>query len=677
MKFIRIKMNNFMRYKGENEIVFSRDPEKNVTVVLGDNTAGKTTLAQAFRWGLYGRVTNTQYDDVKNVSLLNNDVLAAMDANSSWKEVRVEIEIENTDSSGTIYEYRIIRKAMFARKFPQLVAVQKHDSLEVYVTDKSTGQTEPISQNDVKDIINQLLPEDLSPYFLFDGEKWNDTKSNSSDIKESIENLLGISAIRVMKEHLGSGGQYSVINQLKKKISGTGSEYSNNEKNISDTYQMIENTKKKISDYKANGDCFSKKAAEIEGILNANPNVEKDQAECKRLEHDIERNSKNMKEYYADIVTYFSKSYKYFAAPLLQKIVEILKDVELEGVDIPGVTDKTIMYLLENRRCLCGHEILPGSSEEAELLRLINVVPPAEIGAIVLRFQEKIASWNDNSYELLETITDKADSYQMLYFENIDNDDDLYRLQKKVDRKVNFANERKKLNKYRKDAAQNYAKAEGLQSNIEYYKKQLANYEQKKEELALKDQKNAKIREQIAYAEELYNDASKIYESKKVPILSELNTIIEKNFREMFNEQEKMARIDENYNVKLLYRYFPKVKGNMSREATGLSEGEKIARNFAFIVSVLELVNNKKADGEDEAQQLPLILDAPFSKLSDINTAKIAQVLPPVAEQVIIFMLDKDWKPSGLAAYTDKDYIYRTVKDVNENSSKVCKSEEI
>ena len=44
MKFKSIKMTNFMRYKGEHEIIFSCDPEKNVTVVLGDNTFGKTTF---------------------------------------------------------------------------------------------------------------------------------------------------------------------------------------------------------------------------------------------------------------------------------------------------------------------------------------------------------------------------------------------------------------------------------------------------------------------------------------------------------------------------------------------------------------------------------------------------------------------------------------------------------
>ena len=47
MRFRKIKLHNFMRYKGDNELNFSCNPEKNVTIILGDNTFGKTTIAQA------------------------------------------------------------------------------------------------------------------------------------------------------------------------------------------------------------------------------------------------------------------------------------------------------------------------------------------------------------------------------------------------------------------------------------------------------------------------------------------------------------------------------------------------------------------------------------------------------------------------------------------------------
>ena len=82
MKFKTLKMKNFMRYKGVNEIDFSCDEEHNVTVVLGDNTVGKTTIAQAFRWCLYGAIMIERGKKESDYQLLNNDVLAKLDADS-------------------------------------------------------------------------------------------------------------------------------------------------------------------------------------------------------------------------------------------------------------------------------------------------------------------------------------------------------------------------------------------------------------------------------------------------------------------------------------------------------------------------------------------------------------------------------------------------------------------
>ena len=84
------------------------------------------------------------------------------------------------------------------------------------------------------------------------------------------------------------------------------------------------------------------------------------------------------------------------------------------------------------------------------------------------------------------------------------------------------------------------------------------------------------------------------------------------------------------------------------------------------------MANKKKSEGDEVAQSLPLVLDGPFSKLSSVNTSKVAKVLPSVSEQVIIFMLDKDWEPSGLGAFTDPKYMYRTMKDIDGNSSIIC-----
>ena len=50
-----LKMKNFRQFKGITEIKFSCNPQQNVTIILGNNTFGKTTLLQAFNWCFYGK----------------------------------------------------------------------------------------------------------------------------------------------------------------------------------------------------------------------------------------------------------------------------------------------------------------------------------------------------------------------------------------------------------------------------------------------------------------------------------------------------------------------------------------------------------------------------------------------------------------------------------------------
>ena len=87
-----------------------------------------------------------------------------------------------------------------------------------------------------------------------------------------------------------------------------------------------------------------------------------------------------------------------------------------------------------------------------------------------------------------------------------------------------------------------------------------------------------------------------------------------------------------------------------------LSEGEKVARNFAFIAALLEYEKDLKTSGDINATTLPIVLDGPFAKLGKENIKLISAVLPLVADQVIIFMLDKDWKYTDLDSFVGSRY---------------------
>lgn len=132
MKFKSITMENFMRYK-VNTIEFSCDPGKNVTVVLGDNTVGKTTIAQAFRFGLYGAVNMEKWKNADDYQLLNNDVLAFMDADS---KAAVSVTIVAADEEK---QYTICRKTIYSRNYPQMTCRISEKSIHEDSRSSSTG----------------------------------------------------------------------------------------------------------------------------------------------------------------------------------------------------------------------------------------------------------------------------------------------------------------------------------------------------------------------------------------------------------------------------------------------------------------------------------------------------------------------------------------------------------
>ena len=62
----KVKYHNFRPFIGNQEIEFAQDPGKNVTVILGQNTFGKSTFVLSFIWCLYGESRFDHSNDILN-----------------------------------------------------------------------------------------------------------------------------------------------------------------------------------------------------------------------------------------------------------------------------------------------------------------------------------------------------------------------------------------------------------------------------------------------------------------------------------------------------------------------------------------------------------------------------------------------------------------------------------
>ena len=91
--------------------------------------------------------------------------------------------------------------------------------------------------------------------------------------------------------------------------------------------------------------------------------------------------------------------------------------------------------------------------------------------------------------------------------------------------------------------------------------------------------------------------------------------------------------------------------GTEDREiAAGESEGSNRVKSFAFIAGLVALAKEKLIANAGEegfnlsSEPYPLVMDAPFSNADETHTANISKVLPEIAEQVIMFVMQKDWR---------------------------------
>lgn len=681
MKIKSIRLHNFMRYKGDNELHFSTDPEKNVTIVLGDNTFGKTTLAQAFRWGLYEVFNDTNYTKKKDIVLLNNEIAAEMKV-SSTRDVYVEIIVLNDDE-----EIKFVRKAMFNRRngnpddisvkqlgMTQLTMQIKKDGIwgDVISNDGNNVDKKKYKQGCVQEAIDNMFPQSLSNYFFFDGERWNDLKSKTEDIKSSVDTILGVSGLIEMMNHLR--GRVSVTKKLRDRLQGTSGEYERLQREINGLDESISEYEQIIADTLVAIDTTQRTIDSTQKTLNDNRKVEEDQKELNRLESDIEKYEKFKESYYADIVKELSNSAKFFTASLLEDFVLLLQGIDLEGKDIPGVTVDTIEYLIEHDECLCGRKLSEDSEAYDSLMKLKNLVPPEMLGGAAGKLQATLEAWRQETSELVENIQEKAQAFDLAQDTIDDKTRDRDSLAKTIDRKTNLGPVRLQNKQARERLIALQSQKSTYEYRLEQAKKNKAEKEGQLDAVAIHDKQNAMVYRALAYVDAMYEKAAFFSEQRKNTTITDLNAIIAENFQRMFKDKEKYAKLGQDYKIHVYYRQV----GNLTNvEEETLSNGETIAINFVFIVSILELAKQyRELEKEDEEYGmenailgLPLVLDGPFSALSSENTSLISNRLPQFAEQVIIFMLDKDWEASGLEKYTLPEYCYRVSKEATSNSS--------
>lgn len=650
---------NFRQYKGTHEIVFSTDKEKNVTVVIGKNTSGKTTLVQSFLWCLYGECS-FKTKEVLNVEV-RNELYGPVGASVIVKIVLVHEDIE----------YVISRQQDFsvsengAIKSTQAVMSIKH-------IDPKTGNAIPTYYRDNENIINQILPHDLSDYFFFDGERVSGI-SEKKNVVDAVRGLMNINVVNAGVEHLDPNKQRSAIGKLRKDFDLKGKETADNLKMLIST---LEDKKSKAQEALEQIDneieFYTKERADIQEKLDACKDVKELQNNKKHLESKITMIENRIKELRKKLVDQFNSNYySFLAKPLFNKGVEILKSAKHDMRGIPEMDEKSIDFILERGRCICGRLL----KDDPEALQAIeherSLLPPHEIGSTIRKVVE--------SAELLLSIeTDLGEQNKQVFKEickaEIDLEDARIELNETIEKikKVGDANvaemeaDRQKaqsfLMKLNQDKGAKTAEINNCTSSIVELNKEINS-------LVVRNAKNELIEREIQYAMAIYKWFKDDYDRLIVEVKEQLTDRINQIFSKMYHGT-RIFELDDNYRIQLL------VPVGNNKFKTDESKGLEAVKNFSFICGLMavacEKANSKKSSDQLEAVQAiepyPIVMDAPFSNADETHIETISNVLPTVADQVILFAMQKDWDYAK-STMGDKVGAYYAIEKVNNSDT--------
>lgn len=525
-----LRLMNFRQFINE-EIHFAVDSERNVTVIMGENASGKTTIAQAFSWCLYGE---TDFDD----KLMLNKVVASQMVPNEEKTVKVQLDLIHSG-----IEYTIITEQTYKKDFSNKL---KANNIIRNISYKNKGQQEYIKPLEIDLTIKQILPKELSRYFFFDGERIGNMskeikKGKSKTFALAVRGLLGLNAFISALEHLKPTSKYGVIGSYNASYdSRSNHTIAIHTKTIDKCQDELEKIEDRLSEIDNEIALATDRCEELTEKIKEFADGERMQKEKEALKKKLLATEASRKNSLEAMLKHFNNNApSYFSKSLVKKAFEVLSEADLIGKDIPEMHAKTIDFLIKKGECICGNKIEAGNEAYQKLIDLIKYLPPQSIGVLVGSFVKEAEIRTKASADLFEATTK---SFAVLQ-EQEDNILELTNDIKLIEEKLltftgagRYQQELQLCEKTIRDRSSENNTLRQKKGAIEFKKGQA---EAERSKLTLLDQTNRKIEVYKAYAQYMYDELQSVYSKNEAKIREKLEKTINEIFKHIYNEDVK------------------------------------------------------------------------------------------------------------------------------------------
>lgn len=627
-----LRLTNFRQFKGEQTISFSTNPDRNVTIIMGENGSGKTTLAQTFTWCLYG---DTDFEDK---SMLSKAVAQNMLPN---EEANVKVELDLVHN-GT--EYTIIREQKYSKDSTGNLRRPGQTIFKIAYKG-ADGQREFVPDLETELRMKEILPRELSKYFFFDGERIEKMskeirRGKSKEFAEAVKSLLGLSAFTAALDHLKSRSPSSVIRSYDNSYdAGSDARIAQYTKEINDYDDRIEAITKRLSEIDNEEAIAKEKCDELQEKIDKFKDSETLTKEREKLHQKLNGLiSLKTSSATALLRSFNNNGQQYFAKKMMKDALQRLSEADKLDKGIPDIHERTIEFLISRGICICGNKIEFNNEAYKELMKVLDFIPPQSVGSLIGQFVRDCELKSKAGSSLFK---DVSEQYRVI--RNFETD------YTKVENNIKFVEQRlenmENVGELQKDLINYENRLKSLKTERDGLNKEQGSYETQKKlkvaerkELTLKDETNRKIEVYKAYAQYMYDVLLDEYTQKETETRSQLQETVNGIFKHIYNGGLSLS-LDENYNVNIIVNDF---KGYNSDVETSMAQ--RISVIFAFIAGVIKTARDSQNDENEMlvSEPYPLVMDAPLSAFDKTRIQTVCDILPKVAEQVIIFIKDTD-----------------------------------
>lgn len=634
MEIKTLELTNFRQFYGHQKMNFAVNSKKNVTIIMGQNGAGKTGIFRAVLFALFGDIELSQDLENVDVHLINENALH--EANGKPVSAQVKLTFEHSGFTYVISRY--VRGRWDGHNYFQEPVKDQICELTI-LSDRSDSQifTDRIVVNQK---IEAIIRRDIREFFFFDAESLQILSDlGKADVRNSVRNgiyqLLQVQDLETGREILKS-----MYSRMQREIRSKAKD-SKTQKNQNELNEV--NTKIEL---------YRKQAAELE--INISQAIQELKEKKERYQ-----SSTSTREL-SDKIQYLKNEANQLNQTLEQRLANMAElvnkgAIQLFGVILPDIQQKVVAlrstsqdnipkYILEKSLqdgicALCGHSLADDPDANDHVMKLLRLFKYSETATYLSNVEQGIIEVEQSKDNFIKKQSKAIAGYvsdQKLYREKYS---DLDALSNQL--KIN-SNE--------------IAELKGLAEAIDHITKDIASNKTKllncNESIAKFSQERDNLNKILLQSKSAEDDLKyrakestllKSMEESLSEILDEYSTNSRKQlekatvelFKKFIAEKDRdlifSVIIEENYQIKILNNQHR----NLSND---LSQGEKQVLSLAFIMALAKIASN----GRNE-MAFPLFMDTPFARIDGDNRDKLINEIPTVTDQWVLLLTDTEF----------------------------------